>query len=180
MISKAALLLLLVGSIQANLACAGIPGKFYQAGEGIYRSAQPSAEDLATLKNTYGIKTILDLNNDGNAAASEAEAASNLGINFIAHPMSGFWAPKDAQVNDSLRILADPANRPILVHCQHGEDRTGVVMALHRIFNENLAPKLAYEEMLTLGFHKMLVPLHEYFLKKAGLKTEGLSRVNQH
>lgn len=158
-----------LASLSGSMALAENPAKFALVSEGIYRSAQPSAENLKTLKEQYGIKAILDINNDDESLAEEVVAANALGITVISQPMSGFWAPKDEQVNASLAILADPNNRPILIHCLHGEDRTGVIVALHRIFNEKIAAQTAYDEMLALGFHKILVPLHNYFLKKSGL-----------
>jgi len=36
----------------------------------------------------------------------------------------------DEEINEALHILADPGNYPILVHCTHGKDRTGIVVAL--------------------------------------------------
>jgi len=36
----------------------------------------------------------------------------------------------DAEICESLHVLSDPANYPILVHCTHGKDRTGIVIAL--------------------------------------------------
>jgi len=36
----------------------------------------------------------------------------------------------DQEINEALHILAEPSNYPILVHCTHGKDRTGIVIAL--------------------------------------------------
>jgi len=36
----------------------------------------------------------------------------------------------DAEINEALHILSDPGNYPILVHCTHGKDRTGIIIAL--------------------------------------------------
>jgi Tyrosine phosphatase family len=34
------------------------------------------------------------------------------------------------QVAMALRVFVDPANLPVLVHCVHGKDRTGLIIAL--------------------------------------------------
>ncbi len=35
-----------------------------------------------------------------------------------------------ASVVEALRLIADPANRPVVVHCTAGKDRTGIVVAM--------------------------------------------------
>ena len=69
-------------------------------------------------------------------------------MTFISQPMSGFWAPNDRQVNQTEAIMADASRRPIFVHCLHGEDRTGLIVGLHRVFHEGWDPAKAYQEML--------------------------------
>lgn len=147
---------------------AELPGKFLPVSPGIYRGAQPTAENLAELKSSFGVRTILNLNNDRAAVAEEAAAAKRLGLNFLSHPMSGFWAPSDEQVDGILAILADKENYPIFVHCRHGEDRTGLIVGLHRVFHEGWTPAKAYDEMLTNGFHRILFPLDQYFEDRTG------------
>ena len=82
--------------------------------------------------------------------------------------MSGFWASSDAQMKAILQIVANPANLPIYIHCKHGQDRTGLVVALYRIFNEGWTPVEARKEMLQLGFHTMLLGLNHYFEEATG------------
>jgi len=36
----------------------------------------------------------------------------------------------DQEINEGLHILANPSNYPVLVHCTHGKDRTGIIVAL--------------------------------------------------
>ncbi len=144
-----------------------LPEKFLEVSPGVYRSAQPSKVDIKALK-AFGIKTILNLNNDENVMAAERRAAEINGINLIEHPMSGFWSPDVAQVERSLDLLNDPSNYPILVHCKHGEDRTGLIIGLHRVYAEGWEPEAAYDEMLELGFHRSLVYLDRYFKSVTG------------
>lgn len=146
-----------------------LPEKFYEVSPGIYRSAQPDKADFKDLKQ-YGIATILNLNNDKETMAMEKKAAKAAGIQYISHPMSGFWTPDDQQVDESLAVLNDPNNYPILIHCKHGEDRTGLIVGLHRVYAERIDPQTAYQEMLDLGFHKSLVFLDRYYKRVTGLE----------
>jgi protein tyrosine/serine phosphatase len=52
-----------------------------------------------------------------------------------------------------LRIVTDPVNHPILVHCQHGADRTGTMVAAYRIFIQGWNPEEAIRELPHFGFH---------------------------
>jgi protein tyrosine/serine phosphatase len=134
---------------------------------GIYRSARPTAADLASLK-AQGVKYVLDLEDDMSAVRREQPIAQGLGMTFISEPMSGFWYPNDGQVNRIEALLADPTKRPILVHCQHGQDRTGLIIGLHRVFQEGWDPARAYQEMRALGFHPALFLLNHYYEVKTG------------
>lgn len=156
----------LSGALSNNV-FAQLPEKFFEVSPGIYRSAQPTAASMNDLK-ALGIKTILDLNDDQYEIEDERASAQQLGINFISRPMSGFWTPDDQVVDANLTDLANPNNYPILVHCQHGEDRTGLIVGLHRVFSENQTPAKAYQEMIDLGFHKALFMLNRYFKKRTG------------
>ena len=60
-------------------------------------------------------------------------------------------------------ILNDETLQPILIHCKHGEDRTGLSIGLYRVFTQKVAVKAAKKEMLQLGFHKALLGLNHYF-----------------
>jgi protein tyrosine/serine phosphatase len=63
------------------------------------------------------------------------------------------WSLRDDQVIQALRILADRSNRPILVHCQHGADRTGVILALYRVVVQGWTKEDALREMNDGGYH---------------------------
>ena len=157
-----------LASILSFDASAALPEKFFEVSPGIYRSAQPQMVDMRDLKE-FGIRAILTLNDDEATLVAEKKAARALGIKLIAHPMSGFWSPRDEQVDASLAALQDHRNYPILVHCKHGEDRTGLIIGLHRVQTEGWRAEDAYEEMLDRGFHRILVFLKRYFKDRTGL-----------
>jgi hypothetical protein len=134
---------------------------------GIYRSHRPTAGELQYFRSLGG-KTVLDLEDDMTAVSRERPMVQKLGMKFVSEPMSGFWWPDDAQVNRVLAMIADPTKQPILVHCQHGQDRTGLIIGLYRVFYENEKPAAAYKEMLSYGFHKLLVFLNHYYEYRTG------------
>ena len=141
--------------------------RFREVSPGIYRGARPETAGMEYLAK-MGVKVDLNLDNSRAANEQEARDAKRLGIQLISRPMSGFSPPNDAQVDGTLAILADPQNRPIFVHCKHGQDRTGLIIGLHRVFNEQWTPAQAYEEMKELGFHPELVFLKHYYEEKTG------------
>lgn len=140
---------------------------FEMVEEGVYRGGSPGEEGIAYLKQ-LGVKTILNLDDRKSSNESESAAAQAAGIQEILNPMSGFWMPKDASVDRALNALDRTNLRPIFVHCQHGQDRTGLVVGLYRVFAEHWQPAHAYQEMKQLGFHPVLMFLNHYFERRTG------------
>jgi len=133
----------------------------------LYRSARPTDAMLQDAA-AQGIATVLNLENDDEAIAHEQQIVQGLGMTFISMPMSGFWKPDDAQVDQIEQMMADPSNYPMLVHCLHGEDRTGLIVGLHRFEHQGVDAATAYQEMLDNNFHKALVFLNHYYETKTG------------
>ncbi|MBI3550981.1 MAG: tyrosine-protein phosphatase [Elusimicrobia bacterium] len=111
--------------------------------EGIYRSSRPN---IAALDHLYdlGVRTILNLENKKHHEEEEralralesrraAEGKPSWRIASVSVPMSGLHPPSFSELDKSLTALADGTRRPILVHCKHGEDRTGVVVSAYRV-----------------------------------------------
>jgi|SRR5215468_9790174 len=136
---------------------------------GVWRGPRPTQATLARLRS-MGVKTILDLEDTQSAINLERGWVGALHLTFISEPMSGFWTPNDKEVNQIEAIIADPSRRPIFVHCQHGQDRTGLIVGLYRVFTERWSPARAYQEMLAKGFHRLLVFLNHYYEEKTGFE----------
>ena len=148
-----------------------IPGlpNFFQVAPGLYRGAQPTADGMRRLE-AMGIKTVLSLR-----AFHEDE--SLLPGTELDHPRIRFntWHPEDEDVVRFLRIVTDPANAPVFVHCQHGSDRTGTMIAVYRIAVQGWDREEAIREMVDggYGFHPLWENLKSYL---RGLDIEAIRR----
>lgn len=86
--------------------------------------------------------------------SNEQNQAVQAGMAFESHPLSSIEpvsTDEAEQIKQILRTMHDPSRQPVYVHCQHGRDRTGMIVALYRVCYENANPENAYQEMLALG-----------------------------
>jgi len=122
---------------------------FGQVDANYYRGAQPNGQDYANLA-ALGVKTIIDLTKDGNLA--EASLARAAGMHFVRIPMTTRVVPTPDQIAEFLRIVSDPGNQPVYVHCQGGRHRTGVMTAVYRLTKDRWTPDQAFAEMKKYKF----------------------------
>ncbi len=115
---------------------------------GVYRSGQFNREGLLKLKE-LGVKTILSVREK--VSDEEAQEAAKLGMAVVHVAMSGLKSPSFDQVDRALKTLADPALRPVLVHCRYGKDRTGVTVASFRTRFQGWAVPAAVAEAKSFG-----------------------------
>lgn len=124
---------------------------FHEVVPGVYRSGLIS-ENAAPLLREAGIKTVVNFDDDRERAAAEEKRLKHLGINVIPMPWSGWEYPKDETVAKAISLIENPELRPVLVHCKHGQERTGVVVACWRILHQGWSADQAYQEMKSYGF----------------------------
>lgn len=136
---------------------------FAKVSDVLYRGAQPKPEGFAELKK-LGIKTIVNLR----ARHPDAGAIKDLGFKYYSVP-TNTWSLTDKHTAQFLKIVLDPANQPVFVHCQHGSDRTGTMVAVYRIYAQKWNPENALKELPVFGFHKIWANLKRY-LKKLDIK----------
>ena len=98
----------------------------------VYRSAQLSPAQLDRVIADHGIRAVLNLrghNPDDAWYHDEVATTLKRGATQIDVAMSSCdWASR-AQLVELVRIL-ETAPRPLLIHCWHGSERTGLVSAL--------------------------------------------------
>jgi protein tyrosine/serine phosphatase len=102
------------------------PGQFY-------RSAQLDSSQFARVIRQDGIKTILNLRGAHAGAGwydHELAVSKQFGVTHLDYGISAERMVTPAQIADLVKILRT-APRPILVHCQGGADRSGLVSALY-------------------------------------------------
>ncbi|MBI5075605.1 MAG: dual specificity protein phosphatase family protein [Nitrospirae bacterium] len=121
-----------------------------QVVEGIYRGPRPRClNDLIDLN----IKTILNLEDDMAWVESEQSVSSMYHVNVISLPMSEIKRPSRVDLYKAVHILQDESLHPIYVHCLHGQDRTGYVIAAYRMLVQGWIYEFAYQEAKDNG-HK--------------------------
>jgi len=71
-----------------------------------------------------------------------------------------------------LKIVSNPKRTPLLIHCQHGADRTGTLSAVYRVAVQGWSREEAIREMTQggYGFHDIWVNLVPWF-KKLDIKA---------
>jgi len=154
-------ILLLAASLRAQQ-LAGVR-RFSQVNDHFYRGAQPTAEGLQALFK-LGIRTILDLRPEGGRGATEQRRATVLGMHYANVPMSGLHAPTTEEIDQAIAVLQDPKNWPVFVHCQHGVDRTGTVVACYRIKVDSWPNDRAEKEAEERGMHRVEYRMKSFIL----------------
>lgn len=118
--------------------------------EGIYRG--PRLDDLSELRRLK-IRTILNLENNEGAIVKESALCRTLGIEVVNIRMSDISRPKPEDLIKAVKVMEDPLHKPVYVHCLHGQDRTGLVVAAYKIMHEGWSVARAYREAIDNG-HK--------------------------
>jgi protein tyrosine/serine phosphatase len=126
----------------------GVPNLYKVSGD-LYRSAQPTSEGMKNLKS-IGIETIVNLR-------SFHLDRDEIGYSGLAyeHIYMKAWHPEEEDIIRFLQIVTNPKRTPVLVHCQHGSDRTGTMCAVYRIIVQGWTKEEAVREMIegSYGFH---------------------------
>jgi protein tyrosine phosphatase (PTP) superfamily phosphohydrolase (DUF442 family) len=143
----------------------GVPN-FYKVSDNLYRSAQPTAQGMKNLKK-MGIETIINLR----SFHSDREEIGNTGLGYE-HIYMKAWHPERKEVVRFLQLVMNPKRRPVLIHCQHGSDRTGTMCALYRIAVQGWTKKEAIREMTKggYGFHRIWKNLPKW-IQKLNIKS---------
>ena len=126
----------------------------------VYRSAQVSTEDISAYQSNYGIRSILNLRGaaPGEAWYDEEIAASTaLGMVHADFAMNASVELNEAEAGKLIALMREMP-KPLLVHCRHGSDRTGLAMSLYLAAISGTDEETA-EGQLSLWFGHFAVPV---------------------
>lgn len=136
----------------------GIPN-FAIVDPGIYRGGQPTIEGWQYLKS-IGVTNVIKLNERDESSDRQA---IELGLKIFYHPINladqAILKPNKADVFKAVSQITTNT----YIHCEHGQDRTGLIVGIYRIQVNHWTKQKAYDEMLTHGFHKILHGLDDFW-----------------
>jgi tyrosine-protein phosphatase SIW14 len=157
------LLLFVGGPVAYALHEHGQMRNFHVVKEGVlYRSGQMSVAGLKQAIYDYDIKTVVSLRDTivpGEPPGDLEEEAycDKHEINFYRLAPAGWYAedgpaPVEAGIRTFKKIMADPANYPVLIHCFAGIHRTGTYVAVYRMEREHWSNARAIAEVKDFGY----------------------------
>lgn len=147
-------LVLLAGLLcSLSALAASQPDNFHRVTAELYRSAQPSDIQMHALQSA-GIRTVLNLrqwHSDSDEAQGTSLILYHVSMNTVAFTRD--------DIVEALRILHRSV-KPVLVHCWHGSDRTGLIIALYEMVFDHAsrADVLAQLRRPEYGYHKNYFP----------------------
>ena len=104
-----------------------------------------------------GIKTVVNLRLlHSDRDEIEKSGVGEQALRYVHIPMAA-WDAEEDEIVQFLRIVADAERTPVFVHCQHGADRTGTMVAAYRIVVQGWPKERAITEMRDgpFGFHEI-------------------------
>lgn len=107
----------------------------YRISDDLYRSAQPESAGFSELEQ-LGVRSVLNLREHHR----DMRKARHTKLHLMAYPVAA-GEMIAADVENCLALVAS-APKPVLVHCWHGSDRTGIVAAAYRIVFQQWSEKM--------------------------------------
>lgn len=106
---------------------------FYKVDEGVYRSAQMNPYTLKKYIKKYNLKTIITFRQDINKSPLsilEKEICEEMGVKFIRIGLTSRRLPNKEKLLE-LKQTFETIDKPFLMHCKAGADRTSLASALY-------------------------------------------------
>lgn len=124
----------------------------------LMRSGQPRTRDLDEIRNRHGLKTIVCARGGtrhplrGRWFRKERAWCKKNGVELVHMPFSDKALPPEDIFERFVSVLRDAHRRPVLVHCEQGFHRTGVLCAAYRVACDGWTLADALTELDLLGF----------------------------
>lgn len=118
----------------------------YQMTPTLYRSALPDSNALPVLEQLR-IGTVINFLPESDAPWLKASDIKQVQLTYRTNHVD------DSDVLAALRAIQEAeADGPVLMHCKHGSDRTGLMAAMYRVVVQGWSKEDALNEMTQGGF----------------------------
>jgi protein tyrosine phosphatase (PTP) superfamily phosphohydrolase (DUF442 family) len=155
----------------------------------VYRGGQMNADGFREARDLYGLRTVICLRDDdpdpdvelrflpGGGTVKESELCRRLGLRFV------FIAPdlvsrravparRPEAIERFLEVMDDPSSYPVLIHCNAGLNRTGVMVAVYRMEYQGWSRAEAFRDTLDNGFGRSQCTAANDYIKQYVLTYE--------
>ncbi len=124
----------------------------------VITGGQPTEAQLRAAQE-QGVRTVVNLRPDGEFDGFDEQAlVEELGMRYIHIPVSGSEDVTEETAATLNEVLADSANRPLLMHCSSG-NRVGSLFAARAYFLHDMAPSRALDIGTYAGLTRLEAPL---------------------
>jgi hypothetical protein len=135
----------------------------------LYRSGQLTADGLRDAVRRYGIRTVVNVQDDvpdpalwqsylDRRTTPESEQCRRLGARYVwlapdlVPPAAARRGDRPVTIEQFLELCDDESIYPVLLHCKAGLHRTGVLAALYRMEYQGWSRQAALRELRGHGF----------------------------
>jgi tyrosine-protein phosphatase SIW14 len=124
----------------------------------LLRCGQPRVRDLEQIRRAHGLRTVVCARGGtrhplrGRWFRKERAYCAQAGLLLEHLPFSDAATPPADVFERFLALVQDPARQPVLVHCEQGFHRTGILVAAYRLRVCGWSIERALDEMQAAGF----------------------------
>jgi len=152
----------------------------------LMRCGQPRVGDLEYIRAELGLRPVVCARGGirhplrGRWFPKERAWCARNEVEFVHMPFTDAAAPPADVFDRFLEIVGTPGSRPVLVHCEQGFHRTGILCAAYRLRVDGWTLAEALAEMRALGFEverpkrAALLEALQSWAKRAGLTATAL------
>lgn len=120
--------------------------RLFSMKEGLYRSALPDAQMLPFLQDN-NVKTVINFYQKPDSLWLTDSSIKQVHLPLRTDRIT------DAQVLEVLRAMDEAEQQGgVLIHCKHGQNRTGLIAAMYRILYQGWSREEAISELKNGGF----------------------------
>lgn len=143
------ILALLIGYSQVAFSQTNPIPNYFEVSKHLSRAAQPTRSQFLALERN-GICTVISLRN----VKGDARKLKGSDVRYIRVKVNT-WRMSKVDIVEALTAIQS-SQCPVLVHCRHGADRTGAVVAAYRICYQDWTVDEAIREFTSprFGFHQ--------------------------